>query len=93
MQYDEEYAIKMERTEDYYKAARELSDYIKALPLPQPENDALVELIHAHVHHASAGALAQGFRMGMEFQKWNRARFFRRKKDISLEEIVRLLRP
>ena len=86
MQHNEEFAIKMECTEDYYKAARELSDYIKALPLPQPENDALIELILAQVHHASAGALAQGFRMGMEFQKWER-----KKKGASLKDIARLM--
>ena len=79
-------AIALEHTEEYYKAARELSDYIKALPLSQPENDALIELIIAQVHHAGTGAFAQGFRMGMEFQKWDR-----KKKGASLEDIARTM--
>lgn len=86
----EESAIKIERTEEFHEAARELSDYIRGLDLPKPQNDALIKLILAQVHHAGAGALAQGFRMGMEFRKGNR---FRRKKDTSLEDMIRLLRP
>jgi hypothetical protein len=86
MQHNEEPAIKMERTEDFHAAARALSDYIKALPLSRPENDALVALAVAQVQQAEKGAFAQGFRMGMEFQKWNR-----RKKDTSLEDIARAM--
>jgi len=93
MQCNDEPAIKIERTEDFHQAAQALSDYIQQLDLPQPKNDALVALAVAQVQAAEHGAFVQGFRKGMEFQKWNRARFFRRKKDTSLEEIVRLLRP
>ena len=48
----EDLQIQMERTEDFYKAARALSDYLKPLPLSQPENDALIELMIRQVETA-----------------------------------------
>jgi len=79
-------AIKIERTDDFHEAARELSDYIRGLDLPQPKNDALIALTIIQVQQAEKGAFAQGFRMGMEFQKWDR-----KKKCSSLEDIARLM--
>lgn len=60
-------AVTVERTEAFYKAARTLSDYLRPLPLGQPENDQLIELIIRQVEAAEQGAFNQGFRMGAEF--------------------------
>ena len=60
-------AIELERTADFFMVAQQLSDYIKALPLGQPENDRLISLIIDQVQAAEHGAFAQGFRMGAEF--------------------------
>ena len=63
----EDLQIQMERTEDFYKAARVLSDYLKPLPLSQSENDILVELIIRQVETAEQGAFIQGFHMGRDY--------------------------
>lgn len=59
-------AITIERTPDFFQAARQLSDYVKALPLDQPTNDQLVALMIDQVNQAEKGAFAHGFRMGVE---------------------------
>lgn len=56
-----------ERTEKFFQIARELSDFIKALPLDQPTNDRLVKLMIAQVEEAEHGAFTQGFGLGMDF--------------------------
>ena len=66
-----EAAIPIERTEEFHKAAKALDDFIAALSLTQPNNDKLVNLIIKQVQASERGAFAQGFRMGMEFAKWD----------------------
>lgn len=66
-----EAAIPIERTEEFHKAAKELDGFIAALPLTQPNNDRLVNLIIKQVQASEQGAFAQGFRMGVEFAKWD----------------------
>ncbi len=63
-------AIPAARTEEFYKAARELSDFIKELPLSQPDNDKLINLIIQQVQAAEQGTFQQGFQMGIEFKSW-----------------------
>ena len=63
----EDLQIQMERTEDFYKAARALSDYLKPLPLSQPENDVLIKLIIRQVETAEQGAFVQGFHMERDY--------------------------
>lgn len=63
----QEPAIKKERTEAFYEAARSLGEYIKGLPLSGPENDRLIELTIRQVEEAEQGAFNQGFRMGKAF--------------------------
>lgn len=58
--------ISIERTPDFFQAAQQLSDYIKALPLDQPTNDRLISLMIDQVQQAEKGAFAHGFRMGAE---------------------------
>ncbi len=66
-----EAAIPIERTEEFYKVAKELDGFVAALPLTQPNNNRLVNLIIKQVQASEQGAFAQGFRMGMEFAKWD----------------------
>lgn len=66
----QEAAITIERTEEFYSIARELSEFIKGLPLSQPDNDKLIALIIRQVQAGEQGAFNQGFRMGYDFNKW-----------------------
>lgn len=62
-----DFAIELKRSEEFYKTAQKLSDYIKKLPLSNDENDTLVSIILEHVTAAEKSALAQGFNMAMDF--------------------------
>lgn len=57
----------MERTDIFYSTARELSDFIAALPISREENDRLIALIIQQVQDGEQGAFAQGLRIGKEF--------------------------
>lgn len=59
----EEPAIELTSTKEYLKSAEAVSDYIKELPLTTEQNDKLIQLLHAHVYAARAGALGQGLAM------------------------------
>ena len=61
----------VERTERFFQIARQLSDYIKCLPLDQPTNDHLVQMMIEQVEEAEHGAFIQGFKMGMDFALWD----------------------
>lgn len=54
---------------EWERQARELSDYIKALPLPEEENGRLVALMVDHHHRTAQEAYASGFRMGREYER------------------------
>lgn len=66
----QEAAIEIERTEEFYSIARELSKFIKGLPISQPDNDRLIAIIIQQVQAGEQGAFHQGFRMGSDFNKW-----------------------
>lgn len=59
-----------ERTEKFFQIARQLSDFIKGLPLDQPTNDHLVKMMIEQVEEAEFGAFIQGFKMGREFAEY-----------------------
>ena len=61
--------IEFERTESFHKAARELGDYIKGLPLITKDNYRLVYLIIEQIHFAEQGAFERGFEMGVKLLK------------------------
>lgn len=65
-------ALTVERTESFYNTARELSDFIAALPISREENDRLIALIIQQVQDGEQGAFAQGLRIGKEFADWNK---------------------
>lgn len=62
--------IEIERTEEFYKVAKTVGDYIKALPLNNADNDRLITLILEQIKTAEQGAFNQGFTMGVEFSKY-----------------------
>ena len=66
----QENAIVAERTEEFYRIARELGDFIKGLPISQPDNDRLIALIIQQVQAGEQGTFNQGFHMGYDFNKW-----------------------
>ena len=61
--------IQIERTKEFYRTARELNDYLYALPLTQPQNDRLVALMIRQVETAEQGAFHHGIRIGAEFAR------------------------
>ncbi len=61
--------IEIEHTEAFIQTAKELSAYLKALPLNNVDNDKLVELMIKHVKEAEQGAFLQGFSIGYEFSE------------------------
>lgn len=62
-----DFAIELKRSEEFYKTAQNLSDYIKKLPLSNKENDTLVSIILEHVTAAEKSAFVQGFNMAKDF--------------------------
>lgn len=69
-QENEDEHIQIEYSPEFYKTAKELSDHIHSLPIGQPENDRLIQLILNHVTTAAQETFDQAFRMGVEFQKY-----------------------
>lgn len=67
---EQEPALAVERTESFYGTARELSDFIAALPISREENGGLIALIIQQVQDGEQGAFAQGLRIGKEFADW-----------------------
>ena len=63
--------IVKERTEKFFQIARQLSDFIKGLPLDQPTNDRLVKMMIEQVEEAERGAFIQGCKMGRDYAIWD----------------------
>lgn len=63
----DEMAIEIKRTDNFKAAAKELSDFLTALPLSNEDNDKLVSLMIRQVNVAETSAFTQGFAMGYEF--------------------------
>ncbi len=66
--------IEMERTNEFHQAIGKLGDYMKSLPLTQPENDRLIQLFVDQINAAERGAFIQGFNLAKEFAKDERDR-------------------
>jgi len=65
----QEQAIGIKRTDEFMVAAQILSECIKALPLTQPDNDKLIELIANQVNVAECEAFKQGVDLGVKIIK------------------------
>lgn len=55
--------VEIDNFNEYLDTAKELSDYIKSLPLSLDQNDKLISLMHKHNDVARKDA----FRQGIEF--------------------------
>lgn len=51
---------------EWERQARELSDYIKGLPLPRKENDRLVALMREHYRMTAQEVYASGYEVGWQ---------------------------
>ena len=68
--FNEEEGILIERSPEFYRIAKQLSEHIARLPLSVPDNDKLVGLMIQQVAEAERAAFNQGLRMGVEFSDW-----------------------
>ena len=68
--FNEEEGILIERSPEFYRIAKQLSEHIDRLPLSVPDNDKLVGLMIQQVAEAERAAFNQGLRMGVEFSDW-----------------------
>ena len=59
--------VEIEQTEDFYAAAKTLSEFIKTLPLGTEDNDRLIALMVEQVRAAEQGAFLYGFKLGATF--------------------------
>lgn len=64
---EQDVLLQIERGEEFLQAARELSDFIKDLNLPNEQNDKLVKLVVAQTLAAERNAFFEGGRIGLEF--------------------------
>lgn len=62
--------IQIERTEGCTQKAKQLRDFVAALPLDTQTNDRLVKLMVEKVKEAELGAFAQGLRIGREYAEY-----------------------
>lgn len=61
--------IEINRTEDFDKVAKELSNYISRLPLSHEQNNNLIELMLKQVNAAEEGSFLHGFKLGNDLGK------------------------
>lgn len=61
--------IKIPRSERFAEIANELSDFINALPLNQPDNDKLIQIIVEQIKESEHTAFLFGFDMGVKATK------------------------
>lgn len=61
-----ELTIEIERTQEFYKTAKILSEYIIELPLSHEDNDKLIALIADHVNAGERGGFYHGIKIGLE---------------------------
>lgn len=64
-----EYSLNVPRTEGFNEITEELSNFISAISLNQPDNDRLVELIVRQISETEHGAYLAGFDMGIKIMK------------------------
>lgn len=61
--------VETERTAEFKRTAKELSDYILALPLTNEQNDKLIELIMNHVLLVEREAMVQGMSVARDIDR------------------------
>lgn len=58
-----DFMIKVERSEEFHTAAKELSAFIRSLPLSHADNEKLIQLTIDNVCLAERSAFEQGIRL------------------------------
>lgn len=66
-----ETVIPLEKTEEFHQAAKELDGFIASLPIVQPDSNKLTQLIIKQIQIGQKDAFTQGFRMGIDFARWD----------------------
>ena len=66
---DTDRIIEIERTEEFYNAAKELGEFIKNLPLTSEDNDKLIEAIIKQVHAAEESGYKFGVKISAELHR------------------------
>lgn len=61
--------IAIARTPDFFRTAKALGEYIKALPLTTEQNDTLVALAVAHVNAAEKSGCTYGLELGAKIMR------------------------
>lgn len=64
------FEIPIRRTKRFFETAKALSEFIKALPLSDADNDRLIQMMIDHITEAEKGAFESGFHMGGEFAQY-----------------------
>lgn len=67
------FELKINHSEKFWKATHTVSDYLKELPLTAEQNDHLIKLLLDHMDATQMDAFVQGFMMGREFTSWEAA--------------------
>ncbi len=67
---NEEENIQIEYSPKFYETAKKLSDHINSLPIGQPENDRLIELILNHVKTAAQETFDQARKHSTKLSEW-----------------------
>ena len=70
----EDFGIEIERSAEFFDIAQQLSGFVRDLPLDTATNDRLVALMVKQVTAAEKGGFCHGFRMGMEYSKWEQGK-------------------
>lgn len=66
---DTDRMIEIERTEEFYNAAKELGEFIKNLPLTSEDNDKLIGAVIKQVHAAEESGYKFGLKISSELYR------------------------
>ena len=62
--------IRFEHTEDFLVLAKNLSEFIKGLPISNDDNDKLIKLMSDQIQQAEKDSFEQGFGIGLQIAEY-----------------------
>ena len=62
--------IKIEHTENFSILAKNLSEFVKGLPISNDDNDKLIKLMSEQIQQAEKDSFEQGFNIGLEIAEY-----------------------
>lgn len=62
--------LKIEHTEDFWVLAKNLSEFVKSLPISNDDRDKLKKLMSEQMHQAEMDSFKQGFGIGLEIAEY-----------------------